>query len=149
MAKSFDTSLGTVRVYEFNRPARQIAGTPLAAYRARLYYDGKLRDGKVSPTHRLAVESLFEKLGVGACRQKPILAHIGFPAAVGNQTAMSQPSAVKKLVHVSKKRPPTVHVFRQRNSQKAAIRYFPRLTDNKKSNAANSSRSQAYLFQLA
>ena len=148
MGMSLETRLGTVRVYEFRRPAR--AGTQAVSYRARLWFHGEYRDGKPCRTQRLAVESLLKKLQVGDGRQQSILDRLEFPVAMIQPSAMSQPSAEKKKkLFGRKKRHPRVHVFRKDNSQKAAIRYFARPTDQQKSNAAVAPRSLASLFQLA
>ena len=133
MAKSFECILGTVRVYELRRPSRKTAGTqPRPMLRARLRRHGTLHDGPSSPTYRLAVEGLLDKLKVGPTKQKSILALIESPFPVGLQTAMSQPSIREKLVGASGKMAPRLlHVFCHGNSQSAALRHFGRPGDKK------------------
>ena len=131
MVHSFDTTIGTVRVYDYFMRGRKAVVTQQCFYRARLVFDGKRCDGSVSRTIRLAVETLFAKLKVGTSTQKTIFAKCRFPVSVHHRTAMSQRSRVKKLLQVSKHRVPPVHVFRLNNSRAAAISYVARLRDNK------------------
>ena len=138
MGVHLETILGTVRLYDYRRPSSP--GTQAVSYRARLWSNGKYRDGKLCRTHRLAVESLLDKLQVGAGTNKSILDRREFPMALRPQ-ARSQPCPREKASSCAR--------LPQGQHSEGSNPLFCKSDGSNTSNAAVAPRSHASLFQLA